>query len=72
MARPKKKEVVVEVEDDDLIGTVGKTDEEGTPMCPIDGGFFGDKAEAVVDWWYANHPELAAAKYAKRKTHRSE
>lgn len=39
--------------------------------CPIQmSPSAGDKTPAVVDWWFANHPEIAAAKYRGRKTHR--
>jgi hypothetical protein len=72
----KKRAPVVEVEDeDDIIGgeeqIATQDTEDGTPVCPINGGLYGDKAEAVVNWWYENHPELAAKRYHRRVTHRS-
>ena len=71
----KKRPVVYAESEDDIIGgdeqiTTQDTD-DGMPVCPIDGGLYGDKAEAVVNWWYENHPELAAKRYHRRVTHRS-
>jgi hypothetical protein len=40
------------------------------PPCPPEDPMAGDKTPEVVAWWFAHHPEQAAARYAGRKFQR--
>lgn len=45
--------------------------DEVTPTCPLPcDPRLGDKTPSVVEWWFKNHPELAAKKYAGRRFQR--